>query len=646
MVIDSNALLGHSLGNCILQRLIGRGGMGAVYLAQQTRPRRLVAVKVLMPSILMETRPRAEFLTRFRREADAVAALDHVNIMPVYEYDEQDDLAYIVMPYVTGGTLRTRLEQKGKLPLEEALHILEQAASALDCAHAQGIVHRDLKPGNMLFHADGRVLLADFGLAKIIKDVSELGTGNTPATALTSTGAIIGTPEYLSPEQGTGHAVDYRSDVYSLGVVLFHMLTGRVPFTGTSAVSIAIKHAMEPPPLPSQLNPALPTNVDAVVLKALAKQPEQRYTSAGELARALRAAIDPHQAPATYYTTVPIHNEHETPLVLSNEAVLETSPATLNSASTEEAPRMEPPKSAEPPLSPQTHLPDVPVEYQPTVVAHSTKAAQPEIPANSSLERRAATTKVGKPPKGERQPLNMILLSTIIVLLLIISGFAAYLHFAPTQHNTAQKPAVTAPSAITPTPYAAPKASIAAGQLLYATPLPGAKCDRYGGAWDTQSNAIVKCLSNGVTLGNTSSSYLAGIFLNQLPNGQSFPNDYIIQVQVSHVSGNFGIFFRNQPGSQAGGYAFLISSDGYWQGDVYDNKTGAANTLHAQQGTMAINNGPVTIDVLVQGNIFKVYFNGVWQGSIESGAYPTGTVGLVIDTSSTVTYSNFELYAI
>ena len=166
MVIDSSQLPGQTLGTCAIQRLIGRGGMGAVYLAQQIRPRREVAVKVFMPALLLDNEQRAEFLRRFRREADAIAALDHINIVPLYEYGEQNELAYLVMPYVTGGTLRELLEKRGILPLNDVVSIIEQAAAALDYAHEQGIIHRDLKPGNILFHGDGRVLLPTLDLRK------------------------------------------------------------------------------------------------------------------------------------------------------------------------------------------------------------------------------------------------------------------------------------------------------------------------------------------------------------------------------------------------------------------------------------------------------------------------------------------------
>jgi serine/threonine protein kinase len=287
--IDSNQLLGQVLGKCTLQHLLGQGGMGVVYLARQSRPRRTVAVKVLVPGMHTDLKERAEFLVRFRREADAIAALDHINIMPIYEYGEQEEMAYLVMPFVTGGTLRTLLAKKGILPLLEVIPIIEQAAAALDCAHAQGIVHRDLKPANILFHADGRILLADFGLAKVVRG-SENSSSSDSLTTLTSAGTIIGTPEYLSPEQSTGQPIGPYTDIYALGIVLYQMLSGHVPFTGASPVAIAIKHTMETPPPLLPLNPALPPEVEAVVMKALAKLPEERFTSAGEFAQALQAA--------------------------------------------------------------------------------------------------------------------------------------------------------------------------------------------------------------------------------------------------------------------------------------------------------------------------------------------------------------------
>src|SRR5436190_8660777 len=155
----SDPFIGKTLGTCTLQRVIGRGGMGVVYLAQQSRPRRTVAMKMLTTEIFPNQTAFSEFLVRFRREADAIAALEHINIMPIYEYGEQDQFAFLVMPYVPGGTLRDVVARRGTLPLTEILLIAEQMAAALDYAHKHGIIHRDLKPGNILFHADGRLLL-------------------------------------------------------------------------------------------------------------------------------------------------------------------------------------------------------------------------------------------------------------------------------------------------------------------------------------------------------------------------------------------------------------------------------------------------------------------------------------------------------
>src|SRR5256714_1634204 len=321
LLTDPNALLGQSLGTSTIQRLIGRGGMGAVYVAQQTRPRREVAVKVLLPALFADQPGRIGFLARFRREADAIATLDHINIIPIYEYGEQEQVAYLVMPYVTGGSLHQVLEKRGVLPLSEVLPILEQAAAALDYAHTKGIIHRDLKPGNILFHADGRVLLADFGLAKVLR---EEGDQNGTST-LTNAGTVIGTPEYLSPEQAAGQPLDQRTDIYSLGIVLFHMLIGHVPFSGATPVATAIEHAISVPPSICQLNPMLSPAIEAVVMKALAKKPEQRYASAGQLAQALSAAagIAPVQAPQA------AHGKSSTiltPMILTSEDTLPKMP--------------------------------------------------------------------------------------------------------------------------------------------------------------------------------------------------------------------------------------------------------------------------------------------------------------------------------
>jgi serine/threonine protein kinase len=284
--MNAEALIGTALGTCTLQQLIGQGGMGAVYLAQQSRPRRQVAVKVLMPMTPLAPNQLVAFLERFRRETDAAASLEHPNIVPVHEYGEQDGLAYLVMPYISGGTLRDEMEREGQLPLSKAVNYLEQLASALDFAHERGVIHRDIKPANILLTPTGRLLLTDFGLVKVVSD------GQTPQIRLTGAGAPVGTPDYMAPEQVIGEGVDGRADQYSLGVILYQMLTGTTPFQGETPMQIAARHLQSPPPSPRSYRPDLPPAAEQVILRVLAKSPANRYPSALDFAAAFRLALE------------------------------------------------------------------------------------------------------------------------------------------------------------------------------------------------------------------------------------------------------------------------------------------------------------------------------------------------------------------
>lgn len=282
--MNAEALIGKTLGTCTLQELIGQGGMGAVYLAQQTRPRRQVAVKVLLPAQPLTANQRAGFLERFRRETDAAASLVHPNIIPIHEYGEGEGLAYLVMPYVSGGTLRDELEYEGLLPLARALNYLEQLAAALDCAHESGVIHRDVKPANVMKTPEGRLLLSDFGLVKIIADGEQ--------ARITGIGMPVGTPDYMAPEQAMGAEVDARADVYGLGVVLYQMLTGVTPFRGDLPMQIAMQHLHMPPPPLRSMRPDLPMEAELAVLRALSKRPDERYARAMDLAIEFRAALE------------------------------------------------------------------------------------------------------------------------------------------------------------------------------------------------------------------------------------------------------------------------------------------------------------------------------------------------------------------
>ena len=272
-------LEGTTLGPYQIKGLLGAGGMGQVYRAHDPRLDREVAIKVLAAALAQEQ----GYLDRFRREARAVAQLNHPNIVQVYDFGEQNNLTYLVMPLISGGTLRDYLAKRGALSVAEAVSIFEQVAAALQYAHERGLIHRDVKPANVLLTAEGRALLTDFGIVRLVRK-------EDTATTLTAVGSFVGSPEFAAPEMVQGQPVDHRVDIYALGISLFQMLTGRLPFAATTPVSLLVMQASQLPPSLRGINPAIPPAVEGVVLRALAKAPAQRYQSVGEFVAALRAA--------------------------------------------------------------------------------------------------------------------------------------------------------------------------------------------------------------------------------------------------------------------------------------------------------------------------------------------------------------------
>src|SRR5690606_16634381 len=267
-------------GRYELHRRLGRGGMAEVYLARDLLLDRPVAVKVLFPALATD----AGFVERFRREAQAAANLQHPNIVSVFDWGEANGTYFIVMEYVEGHTLADTIREEGRLHPDRAAEITADIAAALGFAHRNRVVHRDVKPGNVLLTRDGGVKVADFGIARALSDSTD--------QSLTKTGSVMGTATYFSPEQARGAPVDPRSDIYSLGVVLYEMTTGHPPFAGDSAVAIAYKHVQENPVPPRHLDPALPETLEAITLKCLAKNPANRYPSAQDLRADLRRFLD------------------------------------------------------------------------------------------------------------------------------------------------------------------------------------------------------------------------------------------------------------------------------------------------------------------------------------------------------------------
>jgi serine/threonine protein kinase len=275
-----NDLVGRTLSKYRIVARLGRGGMAEVYKAYQPGLNRYVAIKVLHSHLADDE----DFIGRFEREATAVARLRHPHIVQVFDFDLENDLYFMVMEFVEGPTLKAELKErsvKGQIfTLAETSRIITALASAIDYAHSRGMVHRDLKPANIMFTVEGQVVLTDFGIARIVG-----------ATRYTLTGAISGTPAYMSPEQGQGERGDERSDIYSLGVILYEMVTGRVPFDADTPFAIIMKHINESLPLPTMVNPNIPEAVERVILKAMSKNPDDRYQSANEMAKALRDAV-------------------------------------------------------------------------------------------------------------------------------------------------------------------------------------------------------------------------------------------------------------------------------------------------------------------------------------------------------------------
>jgi serine/threonine-protein kinase len=626
-----DALIGKTLGTCTLETLLGRGGMGVVYLAQQTRPHRKVAVKVLHSPVTLDPQVYQEFLARFRREANVIASLEHPHILPIYEYNEQDHLAYLITPYLTGGNLRHLLKKRGALSLIDASRYIDQAASALDYAHARNIIHRDLKPSNFLLHEDGRLVLADFGLARILQETPR---GQT----LTQTGVLLGTPEYMAPEMVQGTTIDHHADIYELGVMLYEMLSGQTPFQAETPFALAVKQLHDSLPRLHEQRSSIPEAVDAVMQKATAKQPAERYNSAGEMAAALRQAIQTAGHPQ------------------AADDIQEYIPTVLTPSPSRQIP------TRVPGVTTQPREPSTPPPWQsaPTLVPPS-HGGQTQPPVSS--------------PSKEQRFWQIITVGLLVVLLLTVGTFGFFLLRGP---NASPQPTATAPATTqqhtetvattmtpretatatsapspppsptpSPTPTSKPINTLQTGPLLYATGMVGEECDRQGGIWDNFNGIQITCLNSGGTqlTHTTATQQLQGTFLKALASGQAYASDYVVQAtfRMQENSGTFGLYFRNQPGQQQGTYTVLVAPKHTWTATVYNNETGAPTLL--TEGTFNAG-GTITLSVKVSGAEFSFYVNKQLIESFSDSTYTLGTAGIALDANASVVCTKFELYAI
>jgi serine/threonine protein kinase/beta-lactam-binding protein with PASTA domain len=316
-------VIGNKLGGRyeILDR-IGGGGMAVVYKAKDLLLHRIVAVKVLRPQYAIDD----DFVHRFRREAQAAASLSHPNVVSIYDVGVEGDIHYIIMEYVEGSTLKEYITNFAPLPIDEAIQLTKQIAEALDHAHHNQIIHRDIKPHNILIGKNQKVKVTDFGIARAVT-----------SSTITHTGSVLGSVHYFSPEQARGGLTGEKSDIYSLGIVLYEMLTGKLPFSGDSPISVALKHLQESYTEPRLLNDKIPQSVENIILRSLAKDPLQRYSSAKELIKDLDTCLDMNRMSEKKHIVPQMDDEEATKVIpVINESMFDTKVAKTRSQIEEE----------------------------------------------------------------------------------------------------------------------------------------------------------------------------------------------------------------------------------------------------------------------------------------------------------------------
>jgi ligand-binding sensor domain-containing protein len=406
--------IGKTIGTYQIVEQVGRGGMATVFKAYQPSMDRYVAIKIL-PSHFTED---ASFVGRFTQEARTLARLEHPHILPVHDYGEQEGTTYLVMRYVEAGTLKDVITRGGPMELREAARVMGQVGSALDYAHSQDVIHRDIKPSNVLVDERGNTFLTDFGIAKLVAETAQF----------TASGAVIGTPAYMAPEQGMGQPVDYRCDIYSLGVVLYELVTGRVPYEAETPLAVLLKHVNDPLPLPRQIKPDLPEAVERVILKAMAKAPDARFQSAQQMVDAMAAAVAARPVEAA---SLPPAAKAVPPTTVARRAS-ETPP-----------PAME----ATPPPSVEAVVPQQAAEVTPPVRVEP--AVPPQVVRTTPPVEAVAPPKVAKPAAPARKQVRWLLFAAGAVVLVIL--LAGGLLIVPNLIDGEPTPTVSGPAEPTPT---------------------------------------------------------------------------------------------------------------------------------------------------------------------------------------------------
>src|SRR5260370_19288139 len=660
-----HGLEGTKLGRYGLQSRLGHGGMSEVYLAYDELMHRDVAIKVVTSS-------HADYIERFQREAAAIGNLHHNHILPAFDYGEQAPWHYLVMPYIDHESLGERLE-RGPLTLEDAGEMLSQIASGLQYAHEHGIVHRDIKPSNILLRDDHHAYLADFGLAKAVD-----GTGN-----VTQTGVLLGTPEFMAPELADGPA-SKSSDIYALGILLYQMVTGQLPFTGDTALPVYLKQMHDQPIPPSRLNPAIPREVEQVILRALDKDPRRRFQTPNDLTQAyLQALNSPGTAPSwtpTPLAKVVLSDSFKSPPLYdmtsetydksvqmrgSSHSVEKTYFNDVKVAQEEMAFVTAPPVVQEEKLVlPGSSLyagVDAPSSAEQTIIQ------QPIKPATPVYRRRHARSAV----LGSADPGRDGLVITSFMgfsFLLIIMSVILFAVFTYSRATHGVSTSTAADRLIKPTQI--PRISVT---QITGSPTPKVSVAPHTSEQETvattsaissSSPLLIDNLSakNNIWYENTPCVFINGTYhvivrqANLLVPCESTSLSYdnaAFQVDVSLLSGNdAGLIFRAN-GQQY--YDFEITSqwEFFFRRHDANASTGTYTYLIQDTGSnaIALGNQKNTLLVIANSSDFKLFINNVFVGEQQDSTYTSGQVGFVIgtlpsETSGEASFAHFKVYMV
>jgi serine/threonine protein kinase len=605
-------------GRFRIEALLGQGGMGAVYRATDLTLNRAVALKALTPGVGTIGGIPTDVRARFFREAQLAAQLDHPNIVPVLHFDSDGPIIYLVMPLLSGGTLSQRLSQRRPIDPVIALGWLRQIGAALDYAHQrlQPIIHRDVKPGNLLFHDDGRLCLADFGIARV---ATETGAGD--AAQITRTGTILGSLQYMAPEQISGHAVP-ASDQYSTGVVLYEMLTGVLPFDSADNYALMMQHLSVTPAPPRKLIPTLPPGVDGVVLRALAKEPAQRFPTVSALAAAFEAALTGAPTAPVPGQAMPRLTRQIAPEVGSPPPGMVALPGQPPASMTQNA------------SDPRGELPT-----RAATSLHATAGWAPTSPP-APFERPGPSPKA-PPPTRRRNTLVIVLGSVLAVLLLCALGLAGLSQLRLNKTPGAGAAATASHASPTPKLTATPDVGTGYKQVLLAA-------EQHNPLFQDalQNNIPLWVLQNGANFHNSRLN-LPGF---QQEGGrdktdgggsasrfQDLAASFDVEIDVTFTSGSSAIYGFAFLSTDRPGYALALTSDGLYS--VFsvrgvNDKSPVLLTSGSAPGLALVRESHLYhLAVLVQGNQIALF--------LEQQFVTVITLSSSFDTSHIFTLANF-----